>query len=96
MKLLSLSLFYIPAYQFQEQLLCTMMQIENVYFQLAAHSHTRDCLIICDRGTMDASACKSSLIIFENASKVGINLDVLIESVFKSVFLPILADSTQQ
>ena len=45
---------------------------------------------------MDASACKSSLIIFENASKVGINLDVLIESVFKSVFLPILADSTQQ
>ena len=32
-----------------------MMQIENSFFELAEASE-RNCLIICDRGTMDASA----------------------------------------
>ncbi|XP_067630004.1 TRPL translocation defect protein 14 [Eurosta solidaginis] len=43
------------AYKFQENLIRTMIQIENTYFELG-HSSQRDCLIICDRGVMDASA----------------------------------------
>lgn len=42
-------------YKFQENLLRTMIQIENTYFELAK-SCKRNCLIICDRGVMDASA----------------------------------------
>lgn len=42
---------------FQENLLKTMLQIENTFFELAA-TCKRNCLIICDRGAMDASACK--------------------------------------
>nr|CAD7600830.1 unnamed protein product [Timema genevievae] len=44
------------AFTFQENLLKTMVQIENTFFSLG-DSCTRDCLIICDRGAMDASAC---------------------------------------
>jgi len=36
------------------------MQIENVYYRMA-ETVNRDVLIICDRGTMDASACKENL-----------------------------------
>lgn len=43
------------AYKFQENLIRTMIQIENTYFELG-NSSTRNCLIICDRGVMDASA----------------------------------------
>jgi hypothetical protein len=49
-------LFSSSAFKFQENLLKTMLQIENTFFALG-ESCTRDCLIICDRGTMDASAC---------------------------------------
>lgn len=42
-------------YKFQENLLKTMLQIENTFFELG-ESCGRDCLIICDRGAMDASA----------------------------------------
>lgn len=48
----------LPAYaaiEFQENLLRTMIQIENSFFALAEASE-RNCLVICDRGTMDASA----------------------------------------
>lgn len=34
-----------------------MIQIENTFFALG-ESCTRNCLIICDRGAMDASACE--------------------------------------
>ncbi|KAJ8680260.1 hypothetical protein QAD02_016047 [Eretmocerus hayati] len=44
-----------PAFKFQENLLKTMLQIENTFFQLG-ESLNRNCLIICDRGAMDASA----------------------------------------
>lgn len=47
------------AYHFQENLLRTMIQIENTYFELGK-SCSKNCLIICDRGVMDASACKYS------------------------------------
>ncbi|XP_077296780.1 TRPL translocation defect 14 isoform X3 [Arctopsyche grandis] len=43
------------AFKFQENLLKTMIQIENTFFELGK-SCQRDCLIICDRGAMDASA----------------------------------------
>uniref|UniRef100_A0A1B6CCI7 NadR/Ttd14 AAA domain-containing protein n=2 Tax=Clastoptera arizonana TaxID=38151 RepID=A0A1B6CCI7_9HEMI len=42
-------------YKFQENLLKTMLQIENTFFALG-ESCNRNCLIICDRGAMDASA----------------------------------------
>ncbi|XP_011307340.1 uncharacterized protein Ttd14 isoform X1 [Fopius arisanus] len=42
-------------FKFQENLLKTMIQIENTFFQLG-ESCSRNCLIICDRGAMDASA----------------------------------------
>lgn len=45
------------AYKFQENLLKSMLQIENTFFQLGEKC-TRDCLIICDRGAMDVSSCK--------------------------------------
>nr|CAD7455114.1 unnamed protein product [Timema tahoe] len=44
-------------FTFQENLLKTMVQIENTFFSLG-DSCTRDCLIICDRGAMDASALR--------------------------------------
>lgn len=34
-----------------------MMSMEQAYFDLATTSK-KNCLIICDRGTMDASACQ--------------------------------------
>lgn len=40
---------------FQENLLKTMIQMENTFFALGERFN-RDCIIICDRGTMDASA----------------------------------------
>lgn len=43
------------AVKFQENLLKTMIQIENTFFELGK-SCKRNCLIICDRGAMDASA----------------------------------------
>jgi len=43
------------AMEFQENLLRTMIQIENTFFALAEASE-RNCLVICDRGSMDASA----------------------------------------
>lgn len=52
----------VTAIKFQENLLKTMIQIENSFFELG-RSCQRNCLIICDRGAMDASACKCSHII---------------------------------
>ncbi|CAG9815379.1 unnamed protein product [Phaedon cochleariae] len=43
------------AVKFQEHLLKTMLQIEDTFFELGKTSK-RNCLIICDRGAMDASA----------------------------------------
>ncbi|WAR02966.1 TTD14-like protein [Mya arenaria] len=44
------------AYKFQENLIKSMMQIENTYFDLA-QTCQKNCLVICDRGIMDGSAC---------------------------------------
>lgn len=44
------------AEKFQENLLKTMIQIENTFFDLATATEDRNVLVICDRGTMDASA----------------------------------------
>ncbi|KAF8766346.1 TRPL translocation defect protein 14 like protein [Argiope bruennichi] len=43
------------AEKFQENLLKTMMAMEETYFSLASTCN-RNCLVICDRGTMDAAA----------------------------------------
>ena len=47
---------YFLGYKFQENLLKTMIAIENTFFELA-DSVNQNCLVICDRGVMDASAC---------------------------------------
>ncbi|TRY71688.1 hypothetical protein TCAL_03417 [Tigriopus californicus] len=44
------------AEKFQENLLKTMIQMEDTYFDLANAVADRNVLVICDRGTMDASA----------------------------------------
>lgn len=41
--------------KFQEELLRTMIQIENTFFSVA-EAMNKNVLVICDRGTMDASA----------------------------------------
>ena len=57
MKYLTLfSHFLILAFRFQENLLKTIMQLETTFFDLA-ESCNQNCLVICDRGVMDASAC---------------------------------------
>ncbi|XP_001951525.1 TRPL translocation defect protein 14 [Acyrthosiphon pisum] len=61
------------AHKFQENLLRCMLQIENTFFELG-ESCDQDCLIICDRGAMDAAAYiptnKWDLIMKEN----GLNM----------------------
>jgi len=42
-------------YNFQLNLIKTMMSVEDTFFQLA-ESSSYNCLVICDRGVMDASA----------------------------------------
>lgn len=49
-----------------------MIQIENTYFELGKSS-VKNCLIICDRGAMDASACKCSLIEWKKERKTKIS-----------------------
>ena len=47
------------AFQFQRDLLLTMLQMEQTYFNLArteVEQRGRNALVICDRGAMDASA----------------------------------------
>lgn len=48
------------AYQFQKDLLLVMMRIEDTFFNLAESEAKkgRKVLVICDRGAMDASACR--------------------------------------
>lgn len=45
-----------------------MMQIEQTYMSLST-TCKKNCLIICDRGTMDASACKSQLLLRQSFSE---------------------------
>jgi len=46
-------------YQFQENLIRTMIQIEDTFFDLAAETQ-QNCLVISDRGVMDATAYMES------------------------------------
>jgi hypothetical protein len=47
------------AFNFQENLLKTMLQIEQTFFTLAENTLDRNVLVICDRGGMDPSACEN-------------------------------------
>ena len=49
------------AKEFQKNLLKTMLQIENTFLDLA-HKTNKNCLVICDRGAMDASAYIARLV----------------------------------
>jgi hypothetical protein len=50
-----------------------MMQVENTYFDLA-QSCPQNCLVICDRGLMDGSACKLKYIPFYLCCHKEINI----------------------
>lgn len=80
------SFFSITAITFQENLLKTMIQMENTFFALAERFN-RDCIIICDRGTMDASACKFPFDSPFIQSRSAHNLIQLFESWLKYVDL---------
>lgn len=41
---------------FQNSILVTLLEMEKVFFQLAEHDAV-NVLVVCDRGTMDPSAC---------------------------------------
>ena len=43
---------------FQKNVLKTIIQLETTYFDLAEEETNRNVLVVCDRGTMDPSACK--------------------------------------
>ena len=45
-------------YTFQENLIRTLLQLEQTFFDLAATSK-RDTIVISDRGAMDPASCKS-------------------------------------
>lgn len=48
-----------------------MLQIENTFFELG-RTTSKNCLIICDRGAMDASACKYPPIQFQTLESVNV------------------------
>lgn len=54
-------MFSVTVQKFQENLLKCMLQLENTYFELG-ESCDQNCLIICDRGAMDAAACNTKII----------------------------------
>ena len=47
----------IQAEKFQRNILKTTMQLESTFFELAEED-TNNVLVVCDRGTMDSSACE--------------------------------------
>ena len=51
------TLVVVAAFQFQQNVIKTMMQVENTFHALAEHRR-QNVLLICDRGVMDGSACK--------------------------------------
>ena len=42
--------------QFQANIVKTILQIEQTFFDLASRDRS-NCIIVCDRGVMDPSAC---------------------------------------
>ena len=59
-------------YNFQENLIRTMLQLEQTFFDLASTSKT-DTIVICDRGAMDPSSCKSTELLPYNFFKFQIS-----------------------
>ena len=51
------------SFQFQENIVKTILQIEQTFFDLASREKI-NCLIVCDRGTMDPSACMLFVCVF--------------------------------
>ena len=47
----------IQANRFQANIVKTILQIEQTFFDLA-EGDKKNCLVVCDRGAMDPSACK--------------------------------------
>ena len=54
----------IQAKLFQTNILCTILQIEKTFFDLADHDKG-NVLIVCDRGAMDPSACEACMMGWE-------------------------------
>ena len=45
------------ALEFQQNMLKTVLQLEATYFDMAREDK-KNVIVVCDRGTMDPSACK--------------------------------------
>lgn len=43
---------------FQCNILKTILQLEETFFDLAVGEEKKNVLVVCDRGTMDPSACE--------------------------------------
>lgn len=57
------------AANFQCNILKTILQLEATFFELAEEEE-RNTLVVCDRGTMDPSACKNEYISSASGSRV--------------------------
>ncbi|PIO63083.1 hypothetical protein TELCIR_15335 [Teladorsagia circumcincta] len=72
------------AYIFQRDLLRTMLQIEDTFFNQAEAGVGRNVLIICDRGGMDPSAYTDRESWFRMLSEIGVEeFDLLNKSLWK-------------
>ena len=43
---------------FQRNILKTILRLETTFFELAEEDKGKNVLVVCDRGTMDPSACE--------------------------------------
>lgn len=57
--------------QFQANIVKTILQIEQTFFDLASRD-CENCIIVCDRGVMDPSACMAKNVGIYNYCSCGI------------------------
>ncbi|PIO63988.1 hypothetical protein TELCIR_14396 [Teladorsagia circumcincta] len=85
------------AYIFQRDLLRTMLQIEDTFFNQAEAGVGRNVLIICDRGGMDPSAYTNRESWFRMLSEIGVEeFDLLNKRYDQVVHLVTAADGAEE
>ncbi|EYC22209.1 hypothetical protein Y032_0017g3214 [Ancylostoma ceylanicum] len=88
---------YDQAYLFQKDLLKTMLQIEDTYFNQAAATTDRNVLIICDRGGMDPSAYTDRESWLRMLKEIGVEeFDLLNKRYDQVVHLVTAADGAEE
>ncbi|KAK5981035.1 IQ domain-containing protein E [Trichostrongylus colubriformis] len=85
------------AYLFQKDLLKTMLQIEDVFFNQAEATLDRNILVICDRGGMDPSAYMGRDEWFQMLHEIGVEeFDLLNKRYDQVVHLVTAADGAEE